>query len=78
MPDGECPRCKELLDEAAVAILQHVRAVGQLESARLRRDEAAATALERVVREASLKRENAVTQYHHHHATHGMAKSGAA
>jgi hypothetical protein len=78
MPHEDCARCKELLDDAAVAILQHVRAVGQLESARLRRDEAATTVLEAVVREAGLKRENAVAEYHHHHSSHGMATSGAA
>ena len=78
MPHAECARCKELLDEAAVAILRHVRAVGQLESARLRRDEAAAAEMEAAVREASLQRENAVALYHSHHSTHAAAKSGAA
>jgi len=77
MESEGCLVCQELLEQASSRILHHIRAVGKLDMALARGDHNSLHELEMAVRDASLCRENAVSQYRHHRAAHRVKESSA-
>ena len=74
--DPECQDCQALLDEAAVATTQNLRALSRLEVARLRRETDMIPALEAVIRETKRRRESTLAAYKQHLGMHRAVKSG--
>ncbi len=62
------------MERASAAITQQLRAISRLDTARLRQDVQAIPALEQVLQDAKLTRENAVAAYkEHRRERHGAA-----
>ena len=77
MDSDTCPRCQQLLEQAASAIVRHIRAVGSLDMALVRGEMELIPSLEIAVKEASQHREKAMSEYKNHQGS-GHARSAGA
>ena len=73
MPRAVCSICGVLQDKAAQAIIRHIKLVGNLELADIRRDKKAVAQLRPLVEEARIGREQAVAEYRGHAGSHAKA-----
>jgi len=78
MDSEVCPRCQKLLEQAASAILRHIRAVGSLDMAVVRGETESIPSLATAVKEASRHREDAMSKYRNHQGSEHARSAGAA
>jgi hypothetical protein len=77
MDSDTCPRCQQLLEQAASAIVRHIRAVGSLDTALVRGETELIPSLETAVQEASQHRENAMSEYRNHQGSEHARSASA-
>jgi len=70
----ECKTCESLFDVLAAATMAHIRQHGQLEIARLQRDQQAEQVLREFVDKLKAQREQALTSYRTHVKLHEVGQ----